>query len=83
MNKFQKWEAIEYLLKTMTILGVNYEELINEEIMLWVKSFNRSFIKPSREQVIIIRKLYMIQSYNISTSNKRELESVLETISSL
>lgn len=82
MNKFQKWEAIEYLLKTMSILGINYVELINEEIMLWVKNFNRSFIKPSKEQVIIIRKLYMIQSHNISTSNKRELESVLETISS-
>jgi hypothetical protein len=81
-NRLQKWEAIVVLLKVITMLGINYVEIINEEIEIWVKSFNRSFIKPSKEQVIIIRKLYMIQSYNISTSNIRELESVLETISS-
>ncbi|MCT4595430.1 MAG: hypothetical protein N4A57_14355 [Anaeromicrobium sp.] len=80
INHYPKWDGILQLLKILKISSGTYIKMINYEIELWINKFNRSFIQPRKEQVDIIRNIYMMANNKLSSDNSLQIGYILKGV---
>jgi hypothetical protein len=78
MNHYPKWITIIELLKMLNISSNIYVKIINDEIEIWIKKFNRSFTTPREEQMDSIRRLLMTLGDRLGENNRMTLWSIIK-----
>jgi hypothetical protein len=80
-NHLSKWNASEQLLCMLdSTINKEYIDKINDQIDIWIKNYNNSFVIPPKKQIEYMKGLFMKNTYRIEKKNCSYLQRVIDTL---
>lgn len=78
ISALNKWDRVITLLDALTV-APEFNDLIRAEIERWLQMYNRSFVQPSRDQLIMLKRLIAVHDSMLPPDLSRELSQIANT----
>ncbi|MDP4143374.1 MAG: hypothetical protein Q8936_02660 [Bacillota bacterium] len=77
-RKMPKWMSIIQFLRLLKLNNDQVNELVNCELLDWIYAFNRSFTKPSEQEISLIKEYYGTNKNKIDEQIQKHIEELIK-----